>query len=53
MAEKHFGRWKRKPKNLRYRNENRRFKNKMKRIRKSCGEKAASEYARRYLRGIK
>lgn len=41
-----YGRWYRKPKNLRYVNESHRFKNKLKRIRRSNGEKAAEEYAK-------
>ena len=41
-----IGRWGRKPKNLRYKNGQRRFQNKLKRIRKSNGEKAANDYMR-------
>ncbi len=39
------GRNKRKPTNQNYSGHNRRFKNKLKRIRQSNGEKAAKEYA--------
>ncbi len=56
MSEKHkkkggrknrkFGRAARKPKTYRYNNENRRFYNKLKRVRQSSGEAAAKEYER-------
>lgn len=52
MGDKQYGRWKRKPKNLRYQTGNHRFKNKLKRVRQSSGEAAASKYARRHLRGM-
>lgn len=45
---KKIGRAKRKPSSNSYKLSNRRFKNKLKRVTKSSGEKAAEEYARNY-----
>lgn len=42
------GRCLRKPCKKRYKAENRRFKNKLKRVRQSSGERAAEEYIRRF-----
>jgi len=52
MGDKQFGRWKRKPKNLRYRGEKRHLANKHKRVLKSSGEKEAARWYRKYVRGV-
>lgn len=52
MGDKQFGRYKRKPKSRRYWDSNRRFHNKVKRVRRSSGDDAASEYTRKYLRRL-
>lgn len=41
---KKYGRQARKPTHQRYNSQDRRFKNKLKRVRKSSGEKAAAAY---------
>jgi hypothetical protein len=43
-----YGRAARKPKTARYNSSNRRFYNKLKRVRQSCGEKFAQDWARKY-----
>ena len=44
-----YGRQGRKPTHQRYNNEDRRFKNKLKRVLKSSGQKAAAAYRKRRL----
>ncbi len=46
-----LGRAARKPKTTRYKSSNRRFHNKLKRVRQSCGEKFAQEWRRKYAPG--
>lgn len=43
-----IGRSARNQKNARYKNSNRRFRNKLKRVKKSCGEEFAVEWERKY-----
>jgi ribosomal protein L19E len=43
-----IGRAARKPKNARYINSNRRFRNKLKRVKQSCGEAFAVAWERKY-----
>ena len=46
---KKYGRKSKKPAHMRYNNEDRRFKNKLKRVLKSSGQKAAAAYRKRRL----
>ena len=48
---KTYGRSKKKPSAVRYVSENRRFKNKVKRVRQSNGEKASIAYMKDYPNG--
>ena len=43
-----IGRASRSPKNARYINSNRRFRNKLKRVKQSCGEAFAKAWERKY-----
>ena len=52
MGDKQFGRWKRKPKNIRYRDERRHLKNKHKRVLRSSGEAEAARWFRKYVRRV-
>lgn len=51
-ARKH-GRQKRKPAHMRYNNTDRRHKNKLKRVSKSSGTKAAAKYRRQHLQRVR
>lgn len=47
-GDRKHGRCLRKPSKQRYLQQNRRFKNKLKRVRQSCGEEFAKEWRKKY-----